>query len=229
MRMVCVYTKQHQESIKVANRCITSAKRVGYDVELYPAVYWQEMDKIHKKYNLKKKYKPIFGINYNTLEVCPASRMANGTTHYLLYKWSVEHNQPICIVEHDSIFVGQIPEAKLNGVIQISSHTKYQLTEENFAKCRRAQRMRKYQPDFNPTCKWEATKGIIKHPLTGINGTSGYIIDPKAAQKMIEYIEREGIANADRIRTEWVGRDNLYLQVPQSIFCYHDVKSTGLK
>ena len=31
--------------------------------------------------------------------------MANGTTHYLLYNWCVKHDEPICIVEHDSVFI----------------------------------------------------------------------------------------------------------------------------
>jgi len=226
MRMVCVYTKEHKESVSIAERCVDSAKKFGYDVELYPAVYWKNMDEIHKKYNLKKKYKPITGATYNTKTTCPASRMANGTTHYLLYKWTVENNEPICIVEHDSVFTDKIPAAKINGVIQISSHSKIQMDEERLSKCMRAQKMRKFQPDFE--YKWDAKKGVIRHPLTGISGTSGYIIHPGAAQKMIDYVERDGIANADRIRTEWVGEGNLYLQVPQSVLCYHDVRSTEL-
>jgi len=227
MRMVCIYTKEHDKSVTIAERCVDSAQKFGYEVEMYPAVYFKNMDEIHEKYNLKKKYEPIVGAAINTKTACPASRMANGTTHYLLYKWTVENNKSICIVEHDSVFVDKIPEAEINGVIQISSHSKIQMDEVRLSKCRRAQRMRKYQPNFE--YKWDAEEGVIRHPLTGINGTSGYIIHPGAAQKMIDYVEREGIANADRIRTEWVGDRNLYLQVPQSVLCYHDVRSMELK
>jgi len=121
MRIVCVYTTQYKESIQIAERCVGSAKEFGYDIELYPSVYWKDMNSIHEKYNLKKKYKPIVGSSVNTGTTCPASRMANGTTHYLLYKWSVENQNSICIVEHDSVFVGQIPEARINGIIQCHS------------------------------------------------------------------------------------------------------------
>lgn len=226
MRIVCIYTKEHKKSVTIAERCRKSAEKFGYNIEMYSAVYFKNMDTVHEKYNLKKKYKPIVGISVNTATTCPASRMANGTTHYLLYKWSVENNQPICILEHDSVFVGKIPEAKVNGMIQISSHSKIQMDEVGLSKCRRAQRMRKYQPDFKYI--WDAKEGVIRHPLTGINGTSGYIVHPGAAQKMIDYVEREGVANADRIRTEWVGEGNLYLQVPQSVLCYHDIRSDQL-
>lgn len=226
MRMVCIHTKQHKESVKIANRCVKSAKEIGYNVESYPAVYWREMDAIHKQHNLTKKYKPIPNTNATTATTCPAFRMANGTTHYLLYKWCVEKNESICIVEHDSVFVGQIPTAIENGIIQISSHSKVQMDKEKLYHCTRAKKMRKYQPDF--VYKWDAYEGVIRHPLTGTNGTSGYIIHPGAAKKMVEYIEHDGIAYADRIRTEWIGEGNLYLQVPQSILCYHDVRSAGL-
>jgi len=226
MRIVCVYTTQYEESVRVANRCVNSAKEFNYDVELYPSVFWKDMDSVHKKYNLKKKYKPTVGSSTHTKTTCPAFRMANGTTHYLIYKWSIENQKSVCITEHDSIFVGEIPRAKVNGVIQISSHFDKQAGKDEIHRCHRANKMRKYQPDFKFI--WDDTKEIIKHPLTGMNGTSGYIIHPGAAKKMIEYIERDGIANADRIRTQWIGEGNLYLQVPQSVLCYHDVKSARL-
>lgn len=72
---------------------------------------------------------------------------------------------------------------------------------------------------------WDAKSGVISHPLSGTFGTSGYIIGPGAAMKMVEYVESDGIANADRIRAEHIGEGNLYLQVPQSVFCDHSVKS----
>lgn len=226
MRMVCIYTEQHIESIKIAKRCVESAKKIGYDVELYPAVYWRDMDKVHEEYNLTKKYQPIPNTSITTITTCPAFRMANGTTHYLLYKWCVENNQSMCIVEHDSIFVKQIPEATENGIIQISSHAKVQMDKEKLYHCTRAKKMRKFQPNFE--YKWDANIGVIRHPLTGTSGTSGYIIHPGAAKKMIDYIEVDGIAYADRLRIEHIGEGNLYLQVPQSVLCYHDVKSSEL-
>ena len=227
MRIVCVYTKQHPKSVKIAERCVTSGKKYGYDVELYPAVYWKDLDKVHKKLNLKQKYKPLPNTRQSTKTSCPAMRMANGTTHYILYKWSVENNEPICILEHDAEFVGNLPEAKINGIIQISSHQNKQSSKEDWLNCNRAAKTKKYQPDFKII--WDEAGGIIRHPLSGTNGTSGYIIHPVAAQKMIDYIDIDGIAYADRIRTEHIGEGNLYLQVPQSIICDHSVSSTYIE
>lgn len=225
MRMVCVYTKQYSESEKSAKVCVDSAKQVGYDVEMYPSVYWKDLDAIHAKLNLIKKYEPSF-LGVTTETTCPAVRIANGTTHYMLYQWVVKNDEPICIVEHDSRFVGHIPEPKDEGVIQISSHINRQVRKKDLKNCHRANKMRKQQPDFKFI--WDNSKGVIRHPLTGLNGTSGYIITPGPAQKMIDYIKKDGVAGADRIRTQRVGEDNLYLQVPQSVICLHNVKSVHL-
>ena len=227
MRMVCIYTKQHLASIEVSKRCVESAKKFEYNVELYPAIYWRDMNEIHKEYNLIQKYTPIPKTDTTTSTTCPAARMANGTTHFLLYKWCFDNNQSLCIVEHDAIFINRIPEPINDGIIQISSHAKIQMNEEKLYHCTRARKMRKYQPTFE--YKWDNNEGMIRHPLTGTNGTSGYIIHPGAAKKMIDYIMHDGIAYADRIRTEHVGEGNLYLQVPQSVLCYHDVKSAMLE
>ena len=241
MRIVCVYTKQHPQSVRVAQRCVNSGKKFGYDVEMHAAIFWQEMDKVHEKYNLVKRYKPHLSPrvpkklipkewadieSHNTDVKCPASRMANGTTHYLLYRWAVENNKSICILEHDAVFVDKLPEPIQDGIIQVSSHKNGQATKEDWYECTRAVKMRKYQPDAEFV--YDDTPGVHKHPLTGTSGTSGYIVHPGAAKKMVDYIEASGIAFADRVREEHVGEGNIYLQVPQSIICDHSVRSTFL-
>lgn len=227
MRIVCVHTAQQPKSVEIARRCVQSGRKFNYDVELFPAVYWKDLNKVHAELGLKQKYKPVPKTNQTTKTTCPAARMANGTTHYMLYRWSVENNKPICILEHDAVFVGEIPDAIENGVIQISSHRDGQSTRDHWYRCNRANKMRKYQPDFEFT--WDPRRGVIRHPLTGMNGTSGYIIHPGAAAKMVSYIQDDGIAYADRVRTEWIGEGNLYLQVPQSIICDHKVKSATME
>ena len=228
MRIVCIYTKDIPASIQLGERCVASGKKFGYNVELFPSVSWGELDAVHKELNLTPKYKPVFNTSKHTSTTCPAVRMANGTTHFMLYKWAVEQNEPICILEHDALVVGNLPEPKVDGVIQISSHINGQADERRWRGCTRAIKMGKHQPSFEFV--WtHNVKGVVKHPLTGTNGTSGYIIHPGAAKKMVDYIERDGIANADRIRTAWIGEENLYLQIPQSIICDHKVRTAQLK
>jgi hypothetical protein len=218
--MVCVYTKQIEASIKSASRLQASGKKFGYDIELVESVYWKHLTRSAKKENLTLAYRPGRGSQLRD-GMCPATRLANGLTHYKLYKWSVEQDEPICIMEHDSEIIGEIPsKAKYDGIIQISSHMSVQWTRLICENCGRANKMRKYQPDFKFV--WPTHEGVVRHPLTGINGTSGYIIGPGAASKMAENVRQFGIKQADRLRTEYVGEDNLWLQIPQSVLCYHE-------
>lgn len=223
MRTVCIYTSQHSESSSLADRCLQSGMKFGYRVEKYPAVYWKEIDHFLDKLNLKPKYTPILKTAQTTKTTCPATRMANGITHYMLYKECVDSNKPICILEHDAYFVGNLPKPINCGVIQISSHKNGQASKNDWFNCSRARKMKYYASNIK--INWSDDKGIVKHPLNGLNGTSGYIIHPVAAQKMINYIERDGIGFADRVRTQWIGEKNLYLQIPQSVICDHKVKS----
>ena len=223
MRTVCIYTAQDRRSVVSASGCAESA---GVEVELYEAVMYANMDEVHDRYGLTKKYTPVSGCvtDYDRKTV-PQTRMANGTTHYLLYRWSVENDEPIHILEHDAIVVDVPPEPIYDGVIQTSSHIDRPLTAKKLWDSGRAKKQRKHESDMSYDWDWVKCEGVIPHPLSGTNGTSGYVIGPGAAKRMIDYIESDGIANADRLRKEHLGEDNVYLQVPQSVICTHCVRS----
>ena len=219
MRTVCIYTAQHKESGHSAEHCVKTGKEHGIEVELYEATWFRNMRRVHEQYGLRLKYKPVRGgcTDFDA-KTAPRTRIANGTTHYLLYKWAVKNNLAVHILEHDAYFVGQPPKSIYDGVIQTSSHTMVQQTPVLLLDSNRAKRQKKKEPDRAYDMSWDAKPGVISHPLSGTFGTSGYIIGPGAAAKMVGYIETDGIANADRIRTEHIGEGNLYLQVPQSVF-----------
>lgn len=229
MRTVCVYTPQFAASTKKANRCFSSGKEFGVDVELFPSVYYKDIISACEDLKIKLRYTPHYkGVNTNFRKMsAPASRIANGITHYSLYKWSAENDEPITILEHDSYFVGQPADPIENGIIQVSSHTKKQLNPESLYNCGRAKKMKKCEPNREYNWNWPS-EGVITHPLSGLNGTSGYVVCPKAAKKMKEYIEATGVGFADRIRTEHLGEGNLYLQIPQSVFCASDIQTSKM-
>jgi hypothetical protein len=228
VRIVVIYTWEIPESEAAANLCQGSGRKHGYHVEKYRSVFYQDMDEVHKKYGLKKRYKisirknGLFGEkDFAGHMECPATLMANGTTHYLLYRECVEAGEPICILEHDAQIVGELPEAKADGVIQVSSHADRQLLDvAEWERCSRAQKMRHHEPERG--LRWTDQNGVVPHPLSGTNGTSGYIIAPGAAQKMIDVVEEGGVAFADRIRSEYIGEGNLWLQKPQSVLAHHE-------
>ena len=228
MRIVCVYTKQFKDSEKKAVRCVNSGKDFGLEVEMVKSVFYKDVKEESKALGLKLRYQPYASVRTDFKNMrAPASRIANGLTHYKLYKWSMDNNTPVCILEHDSVFVSKPPEAIHSGIIQISSHNIYQLTPEKMFNCARAEKMKKYEPDRIYNWNWPQ-EGVMVHPLSGMNGTSGYVVGPGGAKKMVEYIKSSGVAFADRVRTEHIGEGNLYLQVPQSVFCRCDIETARM-
>ena len=105
-------------------------------------------------------------------------------------------------------------------MIQTSAHQEFQMTAKKLWGCGRATKQRLHEPRCTQVM---SGVGVIPHPLSGTNGTSGYIVGPAAAARMVDYIKSDGVANADRVRKEHAG--DIYLQVPQSVFCDHKVRS----
>lgn len=224
MRTFGIWTRGIGESARCYRRLEESGRKFGVDVIPYESVWWEDIESIAAHHGLKLRYKPTKSGTFHK-PYCPATRIANGLTHYQLYLLCRTTQEPICILEHDSYFVGKPPEEvpSDDAVIQITSHMNKQWDEETAYGCNRAQKMRKYEPDREWV--WDNSEGVVRHPLSGLNGTAGYIITPGAADRMINAIYETGIAFADRVRTEYIGEGNLYLQNPQSVLTDHDVKS----
>ena len=225
----CIYTEQEPKSYQSFVHCVQSAKKFNIEVYDYKSVWKENTSEVIKELNLFSNFKSIDTkktIFTPDKKIIPSRRLANGLTHYKLYQKCVQLKTPIVILEHDAFFVGPLPEhlpENLNdSIIQISSHLEFQMTVVSTEFCWRSNQMRKYGKTQKPYRDWSNESGIIPHPLSGTNGTSGYIIGPNAAQSMIDYVRENGIANADRLREDHIGgKDNLYLQVPQSVHCNH--------
>lgn len=237
MKVYCV-TSSDKEYFKLAKKCVKSAKRLSIDIEIFSSVAIENLDSVALNNNTFLKYSSSGskrGTNYEKRQ-CPIRRISNGLTHFLLYRKAAQNKESICILESDSLVVGNLPEPIVDGVIQISSHTADQMTGEALFYSGRSRRFKLAEPQkFEIWAKnydWGCCdkQGIIKHPLTGINGTSGYIIGYKAAAKLVDYFSKDGIGFADRVREDHVGKGNLYLQVPQSVIVpRHGYSNNNLK
>lgn len=227
MRTVCIFTSQLAVSLKGVERALKSAATIKLIVERYQSVWYKDIEQEASTLNLKLKYKPTKSrdTDFNN-KTAPATRIANGITHYKLYKDAVERDEPVLILEHDAYFIGRPPEPIDDGIIQISC-TKQQWTAKTLYQCSRANKMKKHEPLRYYDHNWDKKTGVIEHPLSGMNATAGYIVGPKAASKMVEYIQADGVGFADRVRTAHIGEGNLYLQVPQSVVCDHYIDSIG--
>ncbi len=231
MKIFCIYTDPFpgNRSLKKAERCVESGKKFDLEISLYRSVFFKDNPLEMKDLGIFPKYRGVPGGTTDFKnKTAPETRIANGITHYKLYKWSVDNNEAVCILEHDAVVVGRLPDPIYDGIIQISSHHKKQFTPHTLANCGRANKMKIHDPKGykNVDMSWGNIQGIIPHPLKATNGTSGYIVGPKAAAEMMKYIQHDGVAFADRVRQSHFETCQIYLQVPQSVLCLSDITSS---
>ena len=224
MKIFCVTTDKNSYR-DITENCIRSIKKRGYEVEKYFSVPIGSLEEVAKNNNTFLKYTANKGNVKTDFEkrTCPDTRISNGLTHYLIYKWAYENNTSVCILEADATLIGKLPDPIDDGIIQISSHKRNQFTVKSLYTSGRAKKMEQWAPKeyavWSKQFDWDCLKkeGIIKHPCTGTIGTSGYIVGPAAAKRLLDYFTSDGIGFADRVREDHIGKGNLYLQVPQSV------------
>lgn len=158
MKAYVITIQDNERSVQVAKRCIKSAKWFGVEVQQWKATTPKD-NPIQKLIEDKVK---ISGLHeaYSRINNCAAAFHS----HYSLWKHCIELNEQIMILEHDAIFVNQIPERL------------------NFNKC-----ISIGHPSYG---KWnQATKlGVnILFSKRYFPGAHGYIVKPSACREFIKH------------------------------------------
>lgn len=166
MKAFVITIKHNNDSHRSALRTVQSAKEVGYKgtVELFDAILphnWKEI--LPYKNRFHEYARP------DNVGACFAS-------HYLLWKKCIELNEPILILEHDAIFVNNLPDIDIDMCV-------------NFG------RPSYIRPDHI----------IFEEPKDGLNtpvqinflGHHAYAIAPKAAKIFCNDVEKRQLAPND--------------------------------
>ena len=145
------------ESIDVANRCKESGKQFDVDVVIFPAVYKDVALEELEKEGLKiAKWDESFS---NTPAV-----IGNFVTQYRIWKKIVESNEPGIVLEHDAVFIDNIPDLNNKGDIINLGFPSYGLY--------RTKNTNGIYPMFSKTGGY-------------IPGAHGYYLTPIGAQELI--------------------------------------------
>jgi GR25 family glycosyltransferase involved in LPS biosynthesis len=99
------------ESVKSAERCIKSAGRYGFEVEIFPATTPEDNP---SEYLLErgisvKDFKEV----YSRFDNCVAAF----TSHYRLWEKCFSEKTSLVVLEHDAYFVDAIPNIPVQGVL----------------------------------------------------------------------------------------------------------------
>ena len=92
------------ESIQVAEKCVASGKKYGVDVELYKGYTPNDRPlKMAEELNIPLKN---FTEKYSRFENCLSAFLS----HRSLWELSMNNNEEVLILEHDAIFIDEIPK-----------------------------------------------------------------------------------------------------------------------
>jgi GR25 family glycosyltransferase involved in LPS biosynthesis len=159
-KVFCIGLKNHPVSEKLLNECLLSAKRVDSDIEIFWGVNGKEID-LNIWKNLKilppqsKKFRASLG-----MQGCFLS-------HFLLWKKSLEANEPLIILEHDAILIESLKDFEDNNFDLLKLH----------------------KPTSN--IRFNHDTGYWNF------GTHGYYIKPSGAEKLISWVIKNYPYNPD--------------------------------
>lgn len=118
-----------------------------------------------------------------------AGEVACYASHYQLWQWCVEHQQPILIIEDDVILEDHFPQA----LAYISQH----LHEYDYIRLARTFEVKKH-----PLSHRDSHYTLYKYEGKPC-GTTGYLLHPKAARQLLRHSHRVTLPVDEFIDQEW--------------------------
>jgi len=147
-------------SQRAADRCITSAKRYGIHVDKWKATTPRDSDFALRCLNAKLQ-RHMFESQYSRAD----NALACFLSHKSLWEYSVDNNEDVMILEHDTVFFDRLPPLSFDRCLTIG------------------------QPSYG---KYNTPMTLGVNPLTQADyfkGAHAYIVKPKGAQELLNKIE----------------------------------------
>lgn len=164
------------QSVKVAERCVESAKK--YNVQVY--IFDAHTKEMAREVLTKEK------LNIATFDETWSNTnaaLANFASQYQIWKNAAKQTEPTIVLEHDAVFVDYIPNLDGKGdIINLGkpSYGKFSVRSK---------------PGIYPMF----SKEVIRHTEYGvyIPGAHGYYITPNGAQQLVEKAKQLGAMPCD--------------------------------
>lgn len=187
MKCYIIRLEGNDHSVKMANDCAIQAIKHGIKPRYFKAINGNDSDYHYEKTGLRRKKK--FKKNKLGVVGCFFS-------HYYLWKKCVEENENFLILEHDGYLIKELPKN----------------IHEQFTDVLKLDRLDPYKSSYNSSIEKEKTLDIkvedyynpsAKNPVkigTGnyMKGAYSYIIKPKAAKLLIDWVHEFGFMPADQ-------------------------------
>lgn len=198
MKAYVITLKGNDYSEEVANRCIVSAKKFGLTVEPFYGVDKYIARDVMKEHKLKWTWA---GPNNDTKILCPISglqmfpytakdinaKIGCSMSHFLMWKKCVELDEPILILEHDTVFLRPLLDFEFKGICQINDPA---------GATRKGAWWSQQMKKRNKSGVFPKTKILGKGEELipdGLAGNSAYCVKPFAAQALIDKFYELGV------------------------------------
>ncbi len=179
-----IFLSEIEFSKKIAESCIEQARKFGINVIPFKGVHGYNSEAILKKFSLKQKY--FFKGGRRGVIGCFLS-------HYLLWLECIRFNKPYLILEHDGYFIRNLERGildKFDDVLKLDNENPYNDDYDNKVNESAEFKVKKYNNPNPKNTELNETGNYLK-------GAYSYIIKPKAAKKIIEWIKINGFLPAD--------------------------------
>jgi GR25 family glycosyltransferase involved in LPS biosynthesis len=196
MRAFVITLQDHDYSQRKADRCIESAKNVGkINVEKFygvdKAVSRSVMNSVDLEWTWANdnktpavcpitglKQRPYYGANLDAKIGCSMS-------HYLLWRRCTSLDEPILILEHDAVFIRELPDFEFKGICQINDPKGGGRNGRRLSEQMKRKGVVGVQPKTSNTNDPRIPDGLA--------GNSAYVIKPFAAQELINKYHELGV------------------------------------
>lgn len=180
MKSFHIILKNHKLGEELGYKNIEIAKKFGLDSSVFDGIPGNNCLHLFKENNIK-----------NARGLKTLGQRGCFLSHFLLWKHCIELNETIAILEHDGIFLRELPSN----------------IENKFTDICRLESFKHWDPDYETQILDNIAKRIdvIKLPTEFHNrytgdfyvGYYGYLIKPSGAQKLIQHAKEVGICPID--------------------------------
>lgn len=178
MRAFVIVLKQSQLAQSISNEAVLAAEKHGVKLEVYDAVLGYDSDRLFDRYGIDKF------LNYTIID--KPGHQGCFLSHFELWMKCVELDEPIIVLEHDGIFIRDLPDDVSDHFDEVLRLDCYQWFKEGYNE----------QVDASldqPVNYYRRPSDYEYHSSGGYYvGAYGYIIKPRGAQKLIDHAQQRG-------------------------------------
>jgi GR25 family glycosyltransferase involved in LPS biosynthesis len=187
MRAYIIILQESDHSRSIGSDSIKEANKFGIYPEVFNAVNGYQSAKVFEKHGITR---------FLTSDIIEQpGHQGCFLSHFELWMKCVELDEPIIILEHDGVFIRELPDnilEKFDGVLKLDPLLPYNgFSTYNY-------KVKKSLTLNNPIEVWDQpAKGKWYGVGEFVWGAYGYIIKPKAAASLIDFAQRIGACPTD--------------------------------